>query len=153
MNYVLRQYMQAQLILIAIMGTASFVVLTIMNVRFAIALAPIVGLLEIFPIIGPFAAITMVTVMALFSTPPFGLSTTASAIIVCLIFFIMRQIEDYAVIPNIVGHAVKLHPALILFAVASGTTLGGPLGLFLAVPVTGALRVLAAHIYQKTFPA
>lgn len=153
MNRVLRQYMQAQLVLIAIMGTASFIVLTIMGVRFAIALAPIVGLLEIFPIIGPFAAITMVTVMALFSSPPFGLSNTASAIIVALVFFILRQIEDYAVIPNIVGHAVKLHPALILFAVASGTILGGPLGLFLAVPVTGALKVLAIHVYQKMLPA
>ncbi len=152
MNHVLRQYMQAQLVLIGIMGAASFIVLTIMNVRFAIVLAPIVGMLEIFPIIGPFAAITMVTVMALFSPPPFGFSTTASAIVVALVFFILRQIEDYAVIPNIVGHAVKLHPALILFAVASGTVLGGPLGLFLAVPVTGALRVLVAHLYQKLIP-
>jgi predicted PurR-regulated permease PerM len=153
MNRVLRQYMQAQLVLIGIMGTASLIVLTIMGVRFAVALAPIVGVMEIFPIIGPFAAIAMVTIMALFSPPPFGLSNTASAIIVALVFFILRQVEDYAVIPNIVGHAVKLHPALILFAVASGTVLGGPLGLFLAVPLTGALKVLVTHVYQKLVPA
>ena len=153
MNRVLRQYMQAQLVLIGIMGTASLIVLSIMDVRFAVALAPLVGVLEIFPIIGPFAAIAMVTIMALFSPPPFGLSNTASAIVVALVFFILRQVEDYAVIPNIVGHAVKLHPALILFAVASGTVLGGPLGLFLAVPVTGALKVLVIHLYQKLVPA
>jgi predicted PurR-regulated permease PerM len=152
MNRVLRQYMQAQLVLIGIMGTASLIVLTIMGVRFAVALAPVVGILEIFPIIGPFAAIALVTIMALFSPPPFGLSNTASAIVVALVFFILRQVEDYAVIPNIVGHAVKLHPALILFAVASGTVLGGPLGLFLAVPVTGALKVLVIHLYQKLVP-
>ena len=66
-----------------------------------------------------------------------------------LIFFILRQIEDYAVIPNVVGHAVNLHPALILFAVAVGATFGGALGLFLAVPLTGALKVLGSYLYQK----
>jgi predicted PurR-regulated permease PerM len=153
MNAILSQYLRAQLVLITIMGTASFIVLTIMDVRFAVVLAPIVGLLEIFPIIGPFAAITLVTIMTLFSPAPFGLSTTASAVIVAIVFFTLRQIEDYAVVPNIVGHAVRLHPALILFAVAAGTTFGGALGLFLAVPVTGALKVLGAYLYQKLVPA
>jgi predicted PurR-regulated permease PerM len=152
-NRVLSQYMRAQLILIVIMSTASFVVLSIMGVRFAIVLAPIVGILEIFPIIGPFAAITLVTIVAMFSPPHYGLSHTSSALVVALVFFALRQIEDYAVIPNIVGHAVRLHPALILFAVAAGTTFGGALGLFLAVPVTGALKVLGSYLYQKLVPA
>jgi predicted PurR-regulated permease PerM len=152
-NVVLSQYMRAQLILIAIMSTASFIVLSIMGVRFAIVLAPIVGILEIFPIIGPFAAITLVTIVALFSPPHYGLSHTSSALVVALVFFALRQIEDYAVVPNIIGHAVRLHPALILFAVAAGTTFGGALGLFLAVPVTGALKVLGSYLYQKLVPA
>lgn len=146
---VLTQYMRAQLILIGLMSTAAFIVLSVMGVRFAIVLAPIAGTLEIFPIIGPFAAIFLVTVMALFSPANFGLSHTSSALIVALAFFILRQIEDYAVIPNVVGHAVRLHPALILFAVAAGATFGGALGLFLAVPLTGALKVLGGYLYQK----
>jgi predicted PurR-regulated permease PerM len=152
-NSVLSQYMKAQLILIAIMSTASFIVLSVMGVRFAIVLAPLAGILEIFPIIGPFAAISIVTLLALFSPPHYGLSHTTSALIVAVVFFIMRQIEDYAVIPNIVGHAVRLHPALILFAVTAGTVFGGALGLFLAVPVTGALKVLGAYLYEKLVPA
>lgn len=145
----LTQYLRAEALLILIMGTASFVVLSSFGVRFAIVLAPIVGVLEIFPIIGPFAAIALVTLVAIFSPPNFGLAHSTSALLVALVFFIMRQIEDYAVIPNVVGHAVRLHPALILFAVAVGATLGGALGLFVAVPVTGALKVLGAYLYQK----
>jgi predicted PurR-regulated permease PerM len=146
---VLSQYLRAQLILIGLMSTAAFIVLSIMGVRFAIILAPIAGTLEIFPIIGPIAAITLVTLIALFSPTNFGLSHTTSALIVALTFFVLRQIEDYAVIPNVVGHAVRLHPALILFAVATGATFGGALGLFLAVPVTGALKVLGGYLYRK----
>jgi predicted PurR-regulated permease PerM len=148
-DHVLSQYLRAQLLLIAIMSTASLVVLSVMGVRFALVLAPIVGVLEIFPIIGPFAAITLVTLIALLSPPNYGLSHTGSALIVALVFFILRQLEDYAVIPNVVGHAVRLHPALILFAVAAGATFGGALGLFLAVPVMGALKVLGGYLYQK----
>ena len=148
-DYCLSQYLRAQLVLIAIMGTVAFLVLSIMGVRFAVVLAPMVGVLEIFPIIGPLAAITLVTLVALFSPPHYGLSNTSSALIVALVFFTLRQIEDYAVIPNVVGHAVRLHPAVILFAVAAGATLGGALGLFVAVPVTGALKVLGEYLYQK----
>lgn len=148
-DYCLSQYLRAQLVLIAIMGTVAFLVLSIMGVRFAVVLAPMVGILEIFPIIGPFAAITLVTLVALFSPPHYGLSNTSSGLIVALVFFTLRQIEDYAVIPNVVGHAVRLHPVVILFAVAAGATLGGALGLFVAVPVTGALKVLGEYLYQK----
>jgi predicted PurR-regulated permease PerM len=152
-NRVLGQYVRAQLVLIVIMSVASFIVLTVMGVRFALALAPIVGLLELFPIIGPFSAITLVTLIALFSPPNFGLSASTSALIVALSFFTLRQIEDYVDIPNVVGHAERLHPALILFAVAAGTAFGGALGLFVAVPVTGALKVLGTYLYQKLVPA
>lgn len=145
----LTQYLRAEALLILIMGTASFIVLSIFGVRFAIILAPIVGILEIFPIIGPFSAIALVTLVALFSPPNFPVAQTTSALLVALVFFIMRQIEDYAVIPNVVGHAVRLHPALILFAVAVGAYVGGALGLFVAVPVTGALKVLGTYLYQK----
>ncbi|HVA91565.1 MAG TPA: AI-2E family transporter [Chloroflexota bacterium] len=149
MDHVLTQYLRAQLILIGLMSVASFVVLSLMGVRFAFVLAPIVGILEIFPVIGPFAAITVVTLIALLSPPNYGLSHTGSALIVALAFFILRQLEDYAVIPNVIGHAVRLHPVLILFAVTAGATFGGALGLFLAVPVTGALRILAVYLYEK----
>jgi len=146
---VLSEYLRAEVILILIMSTASLIVLSILGVRFAIVLAPIVGFLEIFPIIGPFFAIALVTLVALIGPPAFGLQHPGFALIVALIFFIMRQIEDYLVIPNVVGHAVKLHPVLILFALLSGATLGGILGMFLAVPVTGALKVLGNYIYDR----
>lgn len=148
-NTVLSEYLRAEVILILIMSTASLIALTILGVRFAIVLAPIVGFLEIFPIIGPFFAIAMVSLVALIGPPGLGLPRPGYALIVALVFFIMRQVEDYLVIPSVVGHAVKLHPVLILFALLSGATLGGILGMFLAVPVTGALKVLGTYAYDR----
>jgi predicted PurR-regulated permease PerM len=148
-NTVFREYLRAEVILIIIMSTASLVALTVLGVRFALVLAPIVGFLEIFPIVGPFFAIAMVALVALITPPHFGLSHAGYAILVALVFFIMRQLEDYLVIPNVVGHAVKLHPVIILFALLCGASVGGILGMFLAVPITGAIKVLGSYIYDR----
>ncbi len=147
-NTVLSEYLRAEVILILIMSTASFIALTVLGMRFAIVLAPIVGFLEIFPIIGPFFAIGLVTVVALISPPNYNLSHVGYALVVAAVFFVLRQLEDYLVIPTVVGHAVKLHPVLVLFALLCGASLGGILGMFLAVPVTGALKVMGSFAYD-----
>lgn len=146
-NWVLSEYLRAEVILTAIMGVASFIVLTAMGMPFASVLAPIIGFLEIFPIVGPFFAIGMVVLIALVVEPQFGLSHTGYALVLGLIFYVMRQIEDYLVIPSVVGHAVKLHPVVILFSILCGATLGGILGMFLAVPVAGVLKVVGGFAY------
>ncbi len=148
-NAVLSDFLRAEAILILIMGAASFLALSILGVRFAVVLAPVVGFLEIFPIVGPFLAIAMVTIVALIGPPGFGLTRVGFAVVVALVFFTMRQLEDYLVIPRILGHAVKLHPVIILFALLCGASIGGILGMFLAVPVTGALKVLGGYLYDR----
>jgi predicted PurR-regulated permease PerM len=148
-DVVLGEYLRAEVILIALMSTASLIALTVLGVHFALVLAPVVGFLEIFPIIGPLVAITIVTLVALVGPAGFGLSHVSYAVIVALVFFVLRQVEDYLVIPNVVGHAVKLHPVVILFALVSGLTLGGILGMFLAVPVTSMLKVLGSYAYDR----
>lgn len=148
-NAVWSEYLRAEVILILIMSMASLIALTILGVHFALLLAPIVGFLEIFPIIGPFFAIALVSAVALIGPANYGLSHAGYALLVALVFFVMRQLEDYLVIPNVVGHAVKLHPVVILFALLCGASIGGILGMFLAVPVTGALKVLGGYAYDR----
>lgn len=148
-NSVFREYLRAEVILILIMSVASAIALTLLGMRFALVLAPIVGFLEIFPIVGPFFAIALVALLALVTPPAFGLQHVGYAVLVALVLFVMRQIEDYLVIPTVVGHAVKLHPVLILFALLCGATVGGILGMFLAVPVTGAIKVLGGYAYDR----
>lgn len=148
-NRVLSEYLRAEIILIILMSAASLLALSILGVHFALLLAPIVGFLEIFPVIGPFTAIALVTLVALIGPANFGLSHASYAVIVALVFFVLRQLEDYLVIPTVVGHAVKLHPVVILFALLCGASIGGILGVFLAVPVTGVLKVVGSYTYDR----
>ncbi len=49
---------------------------------------------------------------------------------------------------TLTSYTVKLHPVLVLFALLCGASLGGILGMFLAVPVTGALKIVGSFAYD-----
>ena len=80
---------------------------------------------------------------------PFQWSQEAYAGMVALMYFILRQAEDYLVIPNVLGRAVRLHPLVVLFAVAAGGIIGGLFGLVIAVPVAASVKEISAYLYAK----
>ena len=61
----------------------------------------------------------------------------------------MRQLEDILVIPTLIGRIVHLHPVLVIFVLLIGTSLGGILGLLLAVPTAAVVRILLRYVYGK----
>ena len=63
-----------------------------------------------------------------------ALSTGGSplAITAVVFLFVLRQIEDVVIMPNVLGRAVHLHPLVALFAVVVGSTAFGIVGTFLA---------------------
>ena len=149
-NLTLGAYLRAQVILIIIMSLASFIVLSILKIKYAIILSLMTGFLEIIPIAGPICATAIVATVALFQTgTPFGLSNATLSIVVIVAYFTLRQLEDYFVIPNVVSRFVKVHPVVAIFALIVGGTVGGILGLFLAIPTAAILKVFSEYIYLK----
>ena len=61
----------------------------------------------------------------------------------------MRQIEDYLIIPNVVGKFIHVHPIIVIFAVLIGAKMAGVLGVFLALPVAAVLKILFYYFYPK----
>jgi predicted PurR-regulated permease PerM len=61
--------------------------------------------------------------------------------------------EDNFIIPFVVGHAVNLHPVIVLFAILAGGALGGPFGLLVAIPVAAIARLLLRYLYRKLVDA
>jgi predicted PurR-regulated permease PerM len=151
---VLGAYIKGQFLLIGIMCVASFVVLTIMQVRYALVLAIMVGVLELVPFVGPYLAITICSAVAFFQDKQaFGLHPVVVVIILIIALFILRQLEDYVVIPNIIGRIVELPPLMVIFTVIAGAALLGPMGLLLGVPVVAALKIIVGYLYYKLVDA
>lgn len=149
-NTTLGAYLRGQLLLFVIMSGVSYVALRILDVDYALSLALATGALELIPLIGPWTAGTIAVTIAFFQpTAPFGWSNLTLAIVVAIVYFALRQMEDAFVIPLVIGRIVHLHPLLVIFVLVIGTSLGGPLGLILAVPVAAVLKIVISFFYGK----
>lgn len=149
-NATMGAYLRGQVLLIAIMSTVTYIALSIYDMPYAIVIAVATGCLELIPILGPWSAGAIaVAVAALDPTPPFGWSNATLAIVVAITYLILRQLEDILVIPTLIGRIVHLHPLLVIFFLLIGTSIGGILGLLLAVPTAAVLRILLRYIYGK----
>jgi predicted PurR-regulated permease PerM len=151
-DQVFSAYIRGQLLLIIIMSVLLYIPLSILNVPYALVIAVASGTLEILPIIGPWSAAGIAMTVALFQPEvPFGMSNLGLAASLGVIYFVLRQIEDHFIIPNVLGPLVRLHPGVVIFAVLAGGALAGPFGLFISIPVAAVIRILLSYIYRKLF--
>jgi predicted PurR-regulated permease PerM len=96
------------------------------------------------PLIGAFIAGLVAVLIALVSGGVLDAALVLGSII------LVQQIEGHVLYPVLMGRTVKLHPAVIVVALAAGGVLGGIIGVFLAVPVAGILSVVLD--YAKNGP-
>ena len=149
-NRTLGAYLRGQAILVVIMSTASYIALRILDVDYALSVAIATGFLELIPLVGPWTAGTIAVTIALFQpTTPFDWSNTTLAIVVGVIYFALRQLEDAFVIPLVIGRFVHLNPFAVLFVLVIGTSLGGPLGLILSVPIAAVFKIVVQFFHAK----
>ncbi len=143
-NTVLGEYLRGELLMVFLVSLILFIALSILGVKFALIIAIFSGIAEIVPIIGPIVA-TVVAVIAVLlggGSANFPLTQIQTSIVVIIIYFVVRQIQDYFIIPHVMGRITKLHPLIILLAVLAGGHTAGILGLLLAVPLAAALNIL-----------
>ncbi len=149
-DQVFSAYIRGQLILIVIMSVLLYIPLSILKVPYALVIAVASGVLEILPIIGPWSAAGIAMTVALFQpVTPFGLSNVALAILLGIIYFVLRQIEDHFIIPNVMGPLVRLHPGVVIFAILAGGALAGAFGLFISIPIAAVIRIVLSYLYRK----
>ena len=153
-DFVLGSYVRGTLLLIPIMSALTYIALSILEIRYALVIAIASGILEIIPLIGPWSAASIAMAMALFQpTAPFGWENWVLALVVGGTYFVLRMFEDNFIIPHVVGHAVHLHPVLVLFAILAGGAIGGAFGLLVSIPMVAVVRLLLRYLYRKLIDA
>ncbi len=143
-NTVLGGYLRGQIFMIILVSTVLFIALTILGVKFALILAVFSGVAEIIPWIGPIIAVAVAVISVLLTggSQTFQLTPIQTSIIIVVVYFVVRQIQDYLILPHVMGRITKLHPIVVLFAVLVGEHVGGVMGLLLAVPIAAVLKIL-----------
>ncbi len=133
-NSTLAFFIRAQLLASLFVGVASTLIFVAMDLPYGLVLGGVAGLFELVPFVGPTIVLLLAVVLA---------STQSLTMVggVILALALLRGVQDYIVYPKLMARHLKLHPLAVILAVLSGATLGGLLGLFLAIPVTAILSI------------
>ncbi len=149
-NKVLGGFIRGEIILVLIMSVTTFIGLSIIGVPFAVLLAIATGILELIPVFGPIMAAIPPIALALVTANNFGWPGWVAGLVVAVMYTVLRQLEDYFVIPNVVGRVVHVHPLVALFAIFAGLQIWGITGMIIALPTAGVARVLLGYAYRRT---
>jgi putative heme transporter len=120
--------------------------LWIIGVPLVVPLMLLTFLAAFVPLVGPVTAGGMAGLVALAEG---GVGMAGWALLAALL---VQQIEEHLLQPFIMGRAVELHPVLVLAALTVGGTVGGILGVFLAVPVAGSLKTTLLYFQENREP-
>lgn len=138
----LGRWFQGQLFLGIIVGVLVYIGLYFLNIKFAILLAVLAGILEIFPYIGPFLAGIPAVILGFLQAPILGLW-------VLLLYVIVQQLENYLIVPLVMSKVVGLNPIMVILALLIGGKLGGILGMILSVPLAAVFAELLRDLIKK----
>jgi len=110
-------------------------VLEILGVPFATALALIMGLFDLIPVIGATIGAVIVGVFTLFADFP------TSTIIWVVFSVIYQQFENSVIQPQIQKRTVNVNGFIVVVAVLFGSTLFGVLGALTAIPIAASIQI------------
>ncbi|HHO49709.1 MAG TPA: AI-2E family transporter [Deltaproteobacteria bacterium] len=108
-----------------------------------VAIGIVGGLLNLIPYLGFLVGFLMAILLALLDW-----SGWAPLVGVLATFAIAQALEGYVVTPRIVGEKVGLSPVVVIVALLLGAEVLGLLGVVLAIPIVGSIRILLPDLVQ-----
>lgn len=121
-------------------GVCSFIFLEIVGLgEYALALALVVAILDLIPLVGATVGAVLVSVIALVNSLPVGIA--------CIIFYVIyQQVENYFIYPRVMSSSVDIPGIVIVIAVLLGGTLLGVIGALLAIPIAASILLLLREV-------
>jgi len=139
-------YVRGQMILIVLVGTVLSLIFWAIGLPYWILIGAFAGIVEIIPVIGPIAAGAVAVGAGLTVSWQIALGAGIAVLVV-------RLIEDYIVIPRVLGEAVGLSPLLVLFSVTAVALLFGEFAVLLAIPIAAVVSTLVDVVVRGKDPA
>lgn len=135
-------YLLGNIVISIIAGVVTLAVLLVLKVPYPFLLAALVAVLDLVPVVGSISAGILVTLAALTTSLPAALVTAA-------FFVFYRLLEDYVLVPMIIGRAIKVPAMATLVAVLLGFALYGVVGMVVSIPIAAGVHLL---LHEVVFP-
>ncbi len=136
-------WVKGELILMLVIGVATFLGLLLLDVKYPLALGIVAGLLEIVPMLGPILSAIIAAIIGFADAPIKGVGVIA-------LFIIIQQLENNLLVPKIMQKVSGFSPIIILLALLIGSEFFGIVGAIVAVPSTMIISIILKRTLGRT---
>ena len=136
-------YVSGAFVIALLAGISTLVFLLIIGLgEYAVALALVVALLDVIPMIGATLGAIIVCAIAFATDPKMGIAS--------VIFYVAyQQIENYIIYPRVMSRSVEIPGAMTVIAALIGAALLGVVGALLAIPTAAAVLLIVREVWVK----
>jgi predicted PurR-regulated permease PerM len=140
-NGTIARWTAGVLFIATIAGTVTGVTAWFLGVPFALALALLVGVLDVIPLVGATIGSIVAVLVAL--------THSVTAGIVMLVLAVVYQfVENHIIQPVVMRKSIDVSPFIVIVAVLIGASLLGIIGALLAIPVAGSVQVVLRQVLE-----
>ncbi|PIS15020.1 hypothetical protein COT63_02165 [Candidatus Shapirobacteria bacterium CG09_land_8_20_14_0_10_38_17] len=140
LEYEFGGWLWGELTLMIIIGVLTYLGLLILGIKYALPLAFLAGILEIFPNIGPSLAAIPGLIVGLSVSPLMGLGALA-------VYLVVQQLENSLITPKVMQRATGIHPIITFLALLIGFRLAGVAGAIFSLPMVLVIKVLFTDLF------
>jgi len=135
------RYVMGQITLAVINGALSFILLSVLGVRYSALLAFVAFLGSLIPLVGTVSASVVISLGVLLFN-----GAGWEVLVVAVYYVVYMQVEAYILSPRIMARAVKVPGVVVVIAALIGGTLLGILGALIAIPVAAAIQLILKEV-------
>ena len=136
-------YIRGQLIDGIIMAFLVSISLSLVGVRYALAIGILTGIGNLIPYVGPFVAYgTTILVCTLYG----DFSKLLPAV---LVLFVIQTLDGNVINPRLLSNSIDIHPLLVIISLIIGGAVGGVLGIFLAAPIASLIKLQVDRMIER----
>jgi predicted PurR-regulated permease PerM len=139
-------FVRGEALLVVLVGTVLTFAFWAIGLPYFILVGAFAGLVEIVPVIGPLVAGALAVGVGLTVSWHTGLAAG-----ICVL--VVRLLEDYLIVPRVLGDAVGMSPLLVLVSVSAVGILFGGFAVILAVPLVAVLVTVVDVVVRDKDPA
>ena len=125
-------YIRGQAIDAFMVGVVVSVVFSIIGIQYAIVIGLLIGLGNLIPYMGPIVGYSSIVIVGI------ATSDYKSMVIAAIALLIIQAIDGNLIYPKLLSTSVNIHPMIVIISLTVGASIGGLVGMIVAVP-TGAL--------------
>jgi predicted PurR-regulated permease PerM len=139
-------FVRGQAVFVVIVGVVLSLAFWALGMPYWLLVGTFAGIVEVVPVIGPIAAGAVAILVGLASS--FHVALFAGIAVLAV-----RLLEDYLLVPRVLGHSVGLSPLVVLVSISTVGILFGGFAVILAIPIASVLVTLLDVLLRKRDPA